>query len=69
VCERSEGERRRRLVNKCTMQYENKEDGTLFRKSQMNLSKRIENKGKETKRLRENTCSDIIKSGNKISIL
>jgi hypothetical protein len=32
--------------------------------SHMNLSKRIENKGKETKRLREKTCFDI-KSGNK----
>jgi hypothetical protein len=69
VCERSKGENRRRLVNKCTMQYENKEDGTLLRKSQMNLSKRIENKGKEIKRLIENTCSDIIKPGNKIRIL
>jgi hypothetical protein len=53
VCERIKGESRRRLVNKCTMQYEN-EDGTLFRMSQMNLSKRIENKGKEAERLREN---------------
>jgi hypothetical protein len=68
VCERSKGESRRRLLNKCTMQYEN-EDGMLFRKSQMNLSKRIENKGKEIKSLRENTCSDIIKLGNKIGIL
>jgi hypothetical protein len=66
VCERSKGESRRRLVNKCTMQYENKEDGTSFRMSEMNVSKRIENKGKETTRLREKTCSDIIKSGNKI---
>lgn len=48
------------------MQYENKEDGTSFRMSEMNVSKRIENKGKETTRLREKTCSDIIKSGNKI---
>jgi len=39
-------------VNKCVMQYENKEAGTLFAMSQMNLCKRIENKGKETKRLR-----------------
>ena len=56
-------------MNKCTMQYENTEDGTLFRISQMNVSKGIENKGKETKRLRGKNCSDIIKSGNKISIL
>jgi len=40
-------------VNKCTMRYENKEHGTLLRMSQMNLSKRIENSGKETKRLRK----------------
>jgi hypothetical protein len=52
VCERSKGESRRRLVNKCAMQYENKEAGTLFTISQMSLCKRIENKGKETKRLR-----------------
>jgi len=51
-------------VNKCTMQYENKEDGMLFTMSQMSLCKRIENK-----RLRGKTCSDIIKSVNKISIL
>jgi len=53
VCERSKGESRRRLLNKCTMQYENKEYGTLLRMLQMNLSKRIENRGKETMRLRE----------------
>jgi len=52
VCERSKGESRRRLVNKCAMQYENKEAGTLFTMSHMNLCKRIENKGKETKGLR-----------------
>ena len=56
-------------MNKCTIQYENKEDGMLFTMSQMSLCKRIENKRKETKRFREKTCSDIIKSGNKISIL
>jgi hypothetical protein len=32
----------------------------------MNLSKGIENKGKETIRLREKICSDIIERGNKI---
>jgi hypothetical protein len=53
VCERSKGESRRRLLNKCTMQYENIEYGTLLRILQMNLSKRIENRGKETMRLRE----------------
>ena len=50
-------------MNKCTMQYENKEDGTLFRMSQMNLSKRIENKGKETKRPREKICMTLSNQG------